>query len=278
MKFLISDYSSPTSTEPLYLNTTLNMIGCASTLWNLNSASAYDMFDIVKPDIHISHVNYLSNDSLLYLKENKNIEVVINITGIRPEEFLRLESILNNYDINLKFYFTNNHNHKLKSKTNILALSHGADIYFKNQGLKYNIENGIIINSKNQIQPIGNTYHYITLNKDLVNDVDIAMPVINLAALYKNYNKIIIKYFDNYLPQYFFDAHYYGNDVTFEVENNEQLATDLLKLFGSDGINDVKNLVKKKHTCLHRTKSLLSQFPAKEYIDKLSTLTEEILK
>lgn len=286
MRFLISDYSSPITTEPLYLNTTLNIVGCSSTLWDHNSVSSYDMFDLSKPDIHISHVNFLTNDTVSYLKENKNIEFILNITNIKDDDLAKLDSVIKYNEINLKFYFTNNPNHKLKSRYNILPLSNGADIYFNNTGFDYSIENGIFINHKNQIKPVGETYHYISVGVEKMEGADITLPIINMSAIYKNYKNIVIKYYDNYLNQLFFDAGYYGNNVYLDVADRTKLKNDLHRLFGSDSYcdlsdtssGDIKQLIKNKHTCLHRTKSLLSQLSAKEYIDKLSTMIEEKTK
>ena len=47
MKFLISNYSTSTQSECMYINTALNLLStCKSTIWNEKTISAYDIFDL----------------------------------------------------------------------------------------------------------------------------------------------------------------------------------------------------------------------------------------
>lgn len=285
MKFLISDYCSSESTEPMYFNTTLNMIGCTSTLWR-NNVSAFDIFDITSPDVYITHVNMLYNDTISYLAQNKNIDFVLNITGIKNEDLGRLDDILKNQNISPKFYFVNNPNHKLKSRHNIVVIPHGADMYFApSNELTYNIEYGIIVDNASESTSMGDTYHYISNNKDLMGKVDIVLPITNLSSIYPNYKKLVFKYFTEYFRQVFFDSAYYGNSIYLDV-NSEVAKQNLSKLFGEDGLCDlnnedsgnIKQRIKNKHTCLHRVKSLISQLSAKDQIDNITKLIEERTK
>ncbi len=283
MKFLISDYSSSETTEPLYLNTIFNSLGCNSTIWTQNT-SAFDALDIAKPDVLITHFTKISKDMLVYLRESKEIDIIINITGLNQENLKRVESALNEFEIKPLFFFVNRYDHNLKShKTNINVILHGADVLFGKHGKAYSIENAIIVNNKDQITPIGETYHYLSSSQNMENEADIVMPAHKLITLYHNYDNVIFKYFTNYLPQEFFDAGYYNGSVYFDINDRSYLDQCLVKLFGEENVctkenSKIYHKIKQKHTCLHRAKSMLSQLPCKEYTDRLQSIIEEQLK
>lgn len=283
MKFLVSDYSSSESTEPLYLNTIFNSIGCNSTVWSQN-ISAFDVFDLTKPDVFITHFSKISKDVVMYLKDNKNIDTVINITGLNQENLKRMEETLHEFSIKPNFFFVNQYDHNLKSnKTNIHVILHCADILFGQQNRSYSIQNGIMVDHKDHIKPVGETYHYLSNNQKLEQDADIVMPAHKLIPFYHNYGSIIFRYFNNSMPQTFFDAGYYNGSVYFDINDRSALNPYLQKLFGEDNLctkenQQIHKRIKQKHTCLHRAKSILSQLPCKEYTDKLQAIIEEQLK
>lgn len=283
MKFLISDYSSYSTTEPIYFNNTLNSIGCISTLWNHNKFSTYDMFDIAKPDIYLTHYLALSNETITYLGENNNIDFILNITNIKDNDFNRLCDILSDHNIKPKFFFNNNCSQKLNSrKINVVNIAHGADIYMNGEKYPYNIDYGIFVNDPKQMVAVGDTYHFLSNNKKLENIADIVLPNIALCSIYKNYKNIVFKYYDGYFDQTFFDAAYYGNHIFVSIDNRSDLESSLSKMFGQTNVcslldmnsGNINNIIKTKHTCLNRTKSLLSQLSSKEYVDKLSLIIE----
>jgi hypothetical protein len=284
MKVLISDYVSHTSSEPLYINTILNTIGCQSTIWPRNT-STYDIFDLLKPDLHITHHSKLTKDLALYLKEN-SVDIIINITGMNQESLSQLDSVLSEYQVNPVFYFINYHHHGLKSRTNIVPILHGADILLGQTPKQYNINLGVFIDNKSQIEQYDDTYHYLTTNEKLIEDADIFLPVYKCNSLYVNYNHIVFKYFNNIFPQAFFDAAIYNGNVVFDVDNRSNLDEQLSKLLGETDkciINDlasgnIKENILKKHTCLHRVKSLLSQLSCKDIIDTLQELIERSIQ
>lgn len=286
MKVLISDYSSEHTTEPLYINATLNSIGCKSTLWPKNM-SAFDVFDITKPDIHITHFQNITKDLAIYLEQSSTkIDLIINITGITQDQLKDFESALAQHRIVPTLFFVNYYDHGLQSrKTNIQSILHGADVFLSTEPQQYSVENAIIVNNLNQFQPIGETYHYITnIGGDLSKEVDIALPVGRLTHLYQNYQNIVFKYFDKEIPQLFFDAAYHNESVCFDLSDRVFLNSQMKKLFGDENLCDISNIdsknvtskIKQKHTCLHRVKSLLSQLPAKEYTDKLQVMIEAL--
>lgn len=286
MKILISDYSSDLSTEPLYLNTCFNNAGCKSTLLS-NSTSIYDGFDMVDPDIYITHHQILSKDLLLYLKENqtKKIDLVINVTGMNQDDLSRLDSIFSDNNIKPALYFVNHYDSGLRSRNNIVSILYGADLFLSSEKKQYDIDYGIFIQSKEELGSIGETYHYITYNKNIDKIADIFLPTNRLTHLYHNYNHIVFKYFDGIFPQVFFDAAIKVNSVFFDLTNNNdknKLNKHIGKLLGEGNhckLSDldsgkIREQINSKHTCLHRAKSLLSQLPAKEYIDNLQKIID----
>lgn len=283
MKFLISDYSSEHTTEPLYLNTIFNSIGCPSTLCPQNM-STFDAFDIIQPNVFITHFSKISRDVVAYLKDRKDIDIVVNVTNLRQDSLKELESVL--YDNNIKplFFFVNNYDHQLKAKTNINVILHGADVLFGSINKMFNIDCGIFVDKPEDVNPVGETYHYLSNSQKMENIADIVMPAHKLTQFYPSYNKIIFKYFNNMLPQIFFDSAYYGRTVYYDVQDRSILDAHLQKLFGESGLcvdedtGCVSQRIRHKHTCLHRAKSLLSQLPCKEYTDKLQAIIEEQLK
>lgn len=287
MKVLISDYSSVYSTEPHYFNTTLNIIDCKSSIWPQN-LSTFDAFDIMKPDLHITHHKKITRDLIIYLQENTNIDLVINISDITQDGLNTLESVLSESKIKPAALFVNYYDHKLKSKNaNITTILHGADLFLGSEPKQYDIDYGIIIDDKSQIKPIGDTYHYITNIPSLERVADIFLPTNRLTHCYHNYRNIVLRYFDGKFPQLFFDAAL-KTSVFFDIENRENLDKYLNKLLGDNEnkyclLTDptsgkLETKIKNKHTCLHRTKSLLSQLPCKDYTDKLQGLIERSVK
>lgn len=286
MKILISDYSSDFTTEPMYLNTCFNNAGCKSTLLP-NKTSLYDGFDICKPDVYITHHKMLSKDLLLYLKENsdRKLDLIVNISDMSQENLSKLDSVLNENKIKPALYFVNYYDHGLKSRNNIISLLPGADLFLKSENKQYDIEYAIMIQSKEDCKPIGDTYHFVTYNQNIDKIADIFLPIYRLAHLYSNYRHIVFKYFDGYFSQAFFDASIRVDSIFFDLTNSEQtelLTSQLNKLLGDKNFcsltslnsGKIKNIVLNKHTCLNRAKSILSQLPAKEYVDNLQKIIE----
>jgi hypothetical protein len=283
MKFLISHYLQEHSTESLYFNSILNTVGCKSTIWNDN-VSTYDIFDMVKPDICITHYKKVSLDLVSYLQENKNIDLVLNITSITQDNLNILESKLAEFSIVPKFMFSNYYDHGLITKSNIVTILHGADILLSKTPKQYDIDYGIFVDDTNQLKPIGETYHFISDNNKIEEKIDIYLPTYRLTHLYANYNNIVFRYFQHGLKQPFYDAAAVSNKVFFDVSDPTELDAHLNKLLGTknekhcdmqnENSGSFKETILSKHTCLNRTKTLLSQFSAKEYIDKLQNIME----
>ena len=284
MKILVSDYSSNYTTEPLYINTVLNQIGCKSTLLSENM-SVYDGFDLSKPDVHITHFKTITRDLIEYLKNNQSsIDLIINITEIDQQTLHKLDKILHDNKLKPCFYFTNEYDHNLVSRNNITTILLGADLFIPSSHKHYDIDYAIIVEDSVDISEYGETYHFLSCNNNMEHKVDIFLPVSKLKQLYPNYKHVLFKYFDGVFTQMFFDAGYAGIPIFYDVGVDEKdlLTKQLSKLLGKenccslDDINSgyIRDIVMAKHTCFHRVKSILSQLPAKEYVDNLQKIIQ----
>jgi hypothetical protein len=281
MKVLVDNYSSTYNTEPMYLSTTINSIdGCSSVIFPHNhKISVYDKFDSTKPDIYITHAMLLNNDVISYLVQNKNLQVVMSISGIDQNQLSQIEELLLYHNLKAVLFFINYPHHGLNCKNfNIFVLPHSADIYLGvSKELKYDIDAGVIVSEKSQISKREGTYHYIALNNNLIDDVDIVIPTIQLSNIYPNYKNIVVKPFRKVVPQYFYDAIFYAQSVVYESDNEKDPMIDVIKgIFKDLDPKILKETVRNKHTCLNRTKSLLSQLPCNDVVVKLGKMMETI--
>jgi hypothetical protein len=142
------------------------------------------------------------------------------------------------------------------------------------------------VSDYNEIKSIGNTYHTISSKEKLESKVDIVLPITQLANIYKNYNNFIFRSGFEFIPQVLLDAIFYGNRVWFDIDSEEErkiVSDKIKKSFRTDmditdpsGIDptQLKKCVIKRHTCLHKAKSLLSQFSCKDQLGELDKLIE----
>lgn len=282
MKFLIQDYSTSFHTEPKYFNHILNNIeGCSSVLWNNNdSISTYDMVDIVEPNVIISHAAVVQKDLIIYLSENKNIELILNISGINKEQLKNIENIFEIYNINCNLCLINYSENYITSKFNIVSIYHGVDLFLsEDNNLQYNIDKLYLAYNNADINDTC-SYHVISHNKEIENKVDLLSSVYDLGKIYNNYDKIHIGEFtaENIIPQSFFDACYYGKSFVFDGTLNQ--LSEICRILKVDNIKDtnkIKQIIKEKHTCFNRTKSLLSQLKCTDLVTKLSNIMKEVI-
>jgi hypothetical protein len=292
MKFLINNYSSNNQTEPMYLNAGINLItGMSSFLWNGQQISAYDAFDLMKPDYFITHIDNLPMDCLSYMKNNKNIELILNITGTQETNINNVVNILEEHDIKSAFFFTNSDNIDIKLKNiNIITIGLGADVFFaagNNNKLNYRINKGVFINNKSQVKNLDGTYHHLSHENNMQGYADIVLPIYGISNIYKNYDNIIFKFFGTIIPQTFYDSVFYGNKVYYEIEDSvlaNNINEKFKKIFkinydicNNENVDfgSLKDKIKSKHTCLHRLKSLLSQLPLQDSVKNIDNLIKK---
>lgn len=281
MRFLVENYSNHNNTESYYINEVLNHIdGCKSYLWDSRSTSSYDMFDMTKPNFFITHIANLSKDTIIYLSENKHISLVMNLSGCTEQYFNNIQTILKSNEVKCPLSFVNYANYSYQSDfINIATIYHGADVFLGDgKNVQYKINNAIILNTKNKL-PYNEeeSCHYISLDSNLQDVVDFVAPVMQLSNVYKNYDIIHFEGFNNVIPQVFFDAIYYGNNISYPKDN--KLFEEICRLLRIESLSDItklKRIVKEKHTCFNRVKSILSQLPCSEQVSKLTKVMEQI--
>jgi hypothetical protein len=281
MRILINNYSSNIQTECFYLSSTINLIkGCSSIIWENKEHSAYDIFDMFKPNYFIAHISQIYTDAIHYMVEHKDIKLIVNVTGADKETVKQLENILIDKGVDIAFFYTNADEELARLKNhNMISIPFGSDVFSGGNTISYDVDTAFFVNKESDIPQIPDlSYHSLSLNKNMNNYTDIVLPIPYMKEIYKNYHNIVIKSFDDYIPQLFFDSVFYGNNVKYDLDDSEKqskVENKLKKLLKIDNINDfaqVKRAVKNKHTCLHRTKTLLSQLPSHGFISQLDDI------
>ena len=305
MQAIIQNYATANSTEPLYISECLNAIdGCKATVWNDSQASVFDIFDIVKPDVFITHYRMLSSDVIKYLS-GSNIECSFNMTGAQQEHIDQMDEMLRSHKINCPFMFTNQpqrFNMLLQRKTKLISIMHGADIFLPAQEValpEYNLDMCLITNYKGDAERLTelldnySCYHTVSTDPELADHVDINMPTMSLYAAYPRYKKIVITHESNYMPQYFFDSLLYGNETYFftrhkaQQEKTDSVVKDILNTKqslvceydeierGSVDFTKIRKNLLMKHTCVNRVKRMLSRLKCGVIADQLDDLVQE---
>lgn len=276
MKFLIQNYTSQHSTQPLYLSNVINANKeHAAKLWDSSSLSLYDVMDYEKPDYFVTHGYRLSKDYLHYVKNEKSlVKLLLNVDDIPQNTITAIEDTLINNGLECCFFFSANHNVKLK-KIRFVSVNNCFDSNLVTQtNLSYEIDKAFVVNSKNQLNVnYDGSFHFLSCDADMKDHVDINLPEINMCALYKNYREIIFRNIGEYIPQAFFDAIAMGNKVYYESDDEKvhSMIDKMLKPEKTLNYNDenklvdfikLKESINDKHTCINRTKTILSQIPS----------------
>jgi len=267
MKFLIYNYASPWSTEALYLNAGLNLFEkniCSSSMYNKNM-SVYDNFDLNKPDYVITKSNLIDKDFLSYISSNHDIKVLINVDYLDDLTVFNEKMQLLNPNISL---FGSRHMN-LKNYVQILP---SADIFIHPGIPQYDIDKLIFIKNESDICDLEGSYHYTTDDLKLTDKVDFVLSITDLQKIFCNYKEIVFKHIDYIGSQVSFNAIYSGKRVTFET-NDKNYTDRMNSIFkGSKQLNAVK----KKHTCLHRLKTITNYLGLNDISKNVDTLLEKI--
>lgn len=276
MKILIQNYSSPISSEPMYLNQTFQMTeGIESMLWSPNSIGVYDVFDRFKPDVFVCHHLGLSQEIVTYLASNPGIKLAVNITNISQENLDAIEKLFteNSQDgIDCKIMFSNNYDFVQQAKPKTIRYEKilpCADVYFlNNQVPEYSLDAAIIASRVNekmgQAEEKFTSYHKMKLGAEQDDNFDMNVNVMMLAALYGRYEEVVIcDSIDIAFSQVFFDAFLKSKKVSIKLpESDEKFFTMALsEIFEEEGdenlLENIKDQIKKNHTCVNRARTLL---------------------
>lgn len=282
MKIAIENFSTTEDTQCLYLSNAFNVLGHESIIFDQTKTSIYDIFDSYKPDIYITHAFRFSKDVLYYIENNNyEIDILLNINNVTPSNVINFDKFFEEKNIESSFFFTSSGKKDIpKRNRNILSLSHAADINLLNisPSIEYSIDKAIFAFDKVGTKEYNGTYHIISNNPHIKDNVDIYLPEMSLAPLYKCYNEIIFTDFKGFFSQAFFDAIAIGSKVYFDIiepQKIEDLNQSINKLFKEDfnliydnsdrlvNFTQLRNIILEKHSPLNRANSLLSNIKKK---------------
>ena len=271
MRVLIDNYSSRTSTEPIYFEQTMKRVGIEAVVWNRNQISTYDVFDRVQPDLFITHYKHLNNDIIKYLLgSTKQMDFVLNVTCLNENESVTLNQILQDLKakrVKIPFVFSNTPEGipeaRLKDfKTH--SILPGADLFIPNHsGLDFEIDAARVYMSEPDHDFNGKhaTYHNIEIGEK-TEFSDFPATAVDMMPLYSQYTQIcFIGKPQDLVSQLLFDAKIRHDNV---ILVSDDLEDDLEKLNSIlEGVYKANFAspqdIKTRHTCLHRTKRLLSK-------------------
>lgn len=269
MKALVQNYVTVFSTESIYLTETINRIdGCSAAYWN-NNISAYDIFDTVKPDIFFTHLSFFNTDSVQYLSENKNIQCVFNVTGLTQEVIDNANLILKDKGIDCRLFYSNEIKRELKSDINLqfIPLGHDLNTPVSSEIPDFNIDLGVfnLVNKDVKVPDNFKTYHILGPGED----VDIQATILDLPSYCGKYKTFVIRDRSKMISQALFTSLYHGVP-TYYHDNKEvcRVVEKILKIEKSldfENMQDhdwesIQDLVKERHTCKNRVKSIFSNF------------------
>ena len=268
MRVLIDNYSSRTSTEPIYFEQTMKRVGIEVVVWNRNQISTYDIFDRVQPDLFITHQGHLDNDVVKYLfNSKKQLDLVLNVTGLDEEKSVALNRLLQELKlagkVKIPFVFSNTPEGipeaRLKDfKTH--SILPGADLFIPNySGLDFEIDAARVyvgeldhdFNGENE------TYHNIEIGEK-TEFSDFSATAVDMMPLYLKYRQVcFIGKPKDIFSQLLFDSKIRHNNVKLISDNQEGLHKVIEGVFKTT--NPSSKDIKTRHTCLHRTNRLLSK-------------------
>lgn len=266
MRVLIDNYSSRTSTEPIYFEQTMKRVGIEAVAWNRNQISTYDVFDRVQPDLFITNHNHLDNDIVKYLfGSTKPLDLVLNVTGLDEEKSVALNQLLQDLKtkkVNVPFVFSNTPEGipeaRLKDfKTH--SILPGADLFIPNHsGLDFEIDAARVYMGEVFVNfDKHDTYHNIEIGEK-TQFSDFSATAVDMMPLYLKYKQI---YFigkpEDLVSQLLFDSKIRHDNVTLLSDDQERLDTILESVYKTNFASPQD--IKTRHTCLHRTKRLLSK-------------------
>jgi hypothetical protein len=290
MKILFHNYSSSTSTEPLYLHNALQKCGVESVIWGDPNTSAYDVFDTTKPDVFVTHFKTFSQDIFQYMKQNSGCSLVLNVTGASQSQVDSIEKELENSGIKVAFLFTNSSENKPKTKFKLHNLLPAADLFNlpPQQNVKSVLPEAVVSNKFDE-----NVENYIG-EKDVFNllyitegdkdsNFDIRVNVRNLSQLYKVYDKMsLVGDNDLCCSQLFFDMMMYCNNPAVRSSDQEVFNKFLGNVFKDtdqsedDLVGQIRNQIKDRHTPFHRAWRLMKFLGDKDAMSKIDKVKSQL--
>ena len=281
MKILLEHNYNQFNTRQLYLNHLISSLpDVECSLRNIN-LSFYDSMDMFSPDVYIIDAQMISDDTIKFLIDNKNITVAIGISDIVEKHAQQLDGIIDNYKINCKFYFSNKFNHVdhiTKLKRPIFKLMEGFDEGLDGTEIyhpKYNFPNYTYTDDPNGVYYEDlDLYHSLTCMPPSGNKrIDVSLNCMLMSRLIQNYDESIF-YLGEFIPQMFFHSIMHNEKTSFHCSNERNaskideiirkifdLKEDETMMHGKHNCDQLKirDKIKEKHSGLNRMRRLLSQ-------------------
>lgn len=292
MKLLIQNYSNSCSSQPMYLNECLSRVGADSSIWNMNDpVSVYDKLDSERPDVILTSFQTMHQDLISYLTGNSRTKLVIDITGIDQNILNNLETLIVNQKIECPFYISQDYKFLSKVKSDsrkIVNILPSFDIFAAKTAIPdYNIEAAIVSNRTSdkftEACSMYQTYHKIIMadNPDL--DFDLQANVLNMNALYDKYQEVVAVGDVNFTcSQIFFDGFMKSKKLTVRVPEeqkelfNQVLATLFYEEEGKQGLDDIKEQIKRHHSCFNRASQLAKELGEEQVSKTLLDLAKQL--
>ena len=267
MKILIQNYSSPYSTEPLYLMECLKRVGVDAVLWADINISAFDMFDTAKPDVFVGHFAYLTEDIVKYLSQNNHIKFLLNVSNTNEQQLKSIRDTLMSVSVNDVVYFSNNfaHNHG----DSVVKILPSYDVFIQAPPPQFNIPLAVLTNEKNeQVEEFikdKEVYHLGSYGKE-EEWADYKTDIRSFWGVSRCYDEVTVV--DDgmiSMSQFFFQASMLCNKfnvISQTQEQKEAFQEILSQLFTSEETSEsvsevVKKQIIKNHTCFNRSAQLM---------------------
>lgn len=293
MRILFHNYSNELTTEPLYLSNAMRQCGLDVTLWVDPSISAYDAFDMNKPDVFITHAYSVTPDIFKYLGESKKIDLVLNVTGLSDVQVSDIEKYCDHEGVKCPFMFTNHFSLKGRNKTpDIKTKFHRVypafDLFLSNPIDKPKIISEGVISQHNdeQLQSVikdKEVYHLIQVtNGEREDGFDLRTNATSLKGLYPVYNKLTVVGDANFCSsQLFFDLNYNTHNISISCHDETAFFDFLSEAFenidtGEDIKLQVREQIKNRHTPFHRAATLCKHLKAKDEMAKVERAKSQL--
>lgn len=275
MKFIVENYSSYEDTQAMYFNKFLKEAGHESFIWDSKNSSLYDIMDSLKPDFFITHAYKISKDLVHYVNNvSTKVSVFLSVNNVSDDNIVAIEKALLENKVPCGFMYGSQEN-VMNKKIRYVNINNCYDVNIlpKEKVIDYSINTGVFINDKSQLAlRKERSYHFLSNDQEMKSMVDICLPEISMASLYRNYDKIIFKNIEKHIPQAMFDAIIECDKVYYESDD-EKVHSMIQRVFkpeksldhnSEDKLTDfseLKNRIKEKHGASNRVKTLLSQLP-----------------
>lgn len=283
MKYLIQNYSSAISSEPLYLAEALSQSNVDVKVWANPNDSAFDAFDTTQPDVFITHYQYINSDIIQYLEQSdRKIKLVVNVTGATDQQLSSIKEVLGD---NLVL-FTNS----LEAKSGVQTLYPAADIFnlvavppFEQVPIDVGFISNKFSETLEEMSCKNDVYHLLYVGDepeysgfDLKADI---RSIKKLLGLYKQLH--IVGDADLCSSQLFFDVCLNCSNITITSTDTDKFNKGLDLIFsnvgGVDNVREeMKNQIKARHTPFHRASRLMKFTGDKESMQKVENVKAKL--